>query len=153
MEGGKKPRPGDVFELQVEGSVAYLQYLGKHPSYGDAIRILHTKSLPATAQGWCAAVAKGYIVFYPLRSSSAQGLVSMVGHHDKALEVPRTVRRAGARDRDGRVRRWIIVEGDRIDSSHEVLTAEQRMLPIAGIWNHAMLCKRVLQGWRPEEEA
>jgi hypothetical protein len=40
-------------------------------------------------------------------------------------------------------------------SSEEVkqqLSAEERNLPIAVIWNHELLLQRVREGWRPEME-
>lgn len=150
-ERAKRPKKGDLLGVGVDGGTRYLHYLGKHPEYGDAVRVLQTDSIPASATEWETVLNDGYVAFYPVITAVMQGLASVVGHHDARLEIPRGLRRPGARGKDGTVLTWLI-ERDGQESLSRVLNAIERALPIAVIWNHEMLCTRMRQGWRPEKE-
>ena len=92
------------------------------------------------------------MTFYPARAAVSQGIAVVVGHTDSALGMPSAWRRAGARAKDGAVLAWIIEEKgtERLTRN---LSRKERALPIAAIWNHEMLRTRIVEGWRPEEEA
>jgi hypothetical protein len=147
----KRPRPGDLLRVQVDDGAALLHYLGKHPEYGDAVRVLRSDSFPQGASDREALLATGYVTFYPLMAAARQGLVSVVGHCDSTVKIPATLRRPGWRGKDGTVHAWVI-EHDGRDVLTRSLTEEQRALPIAAIWNHEMLCLRIREGWRPETD-
>src|SRR5688572_8419400 len=102
----KRVKLGDVFEVDVRGRFAHLQYLGKHPIYGDVIFVssdLKVGPAPVSAERF----EKGYVAFYPVRASVAAGLVEVKGALPPAAEVPQRLRRAGARS-GKRVDTWII---------------------------------------------
>lgn len=151
MATRKKPRPGDLLRVSVDGSCAHLHYLGRHPEYGDAVRVVLSEGIPNSATEQDALLAGGYVAFYPVLTAAAQGLVEPVGHRDKGALVPTALRRPGARSGDGRVLAWIIEDlgTERVASA---LTPAERKLPIAVIWNHEMLCTRIREGWEPESE-
>jgi hypothetical protein len=147
----KRLKPGDLLRVTLDDSAAHLHYLGKHPEYGDVVRVLESESLPEALSDREAVLSAGYVAFYPVVAAVSQGLVTVVGHHDATLEMPMKLRRPGARAKDGTVLAWLI-EQDGQESLTKALTAEERALPIAVIWNHEMLCTRLREGWRPEKE-
>jgi hypothetical protein len=147
----KRPKPGDLLKVAVDGGAAHLHYLGKHPEYGDAVRVVASEFMPEAKADRDALLSSGYVVFYPVIAAVSHGLVDVVGHHGTGTQIPSKLRRPGARSNDGRVLAWIIEE-DGVDSLTRTLTPEERALPIAAIWNHEMLCIRIREGWRPEKE-
>ena len=147
----KRLKPEDLLKVAVDGGSAHLHYLGKHPVYGDAVRVVASECMPVASSDRDALLSEGYITFYPAVAAVRQGLVEVVGHHGTGTQVPSKLRRAGARSKDGRVLTWLIKEGG-VDSVTKTLTPEQRALPIAAIWNHEYLCIRIREGWRPENE-
>jgi len=147
----KRPKPGDLLKVAVDGGSAHLHYLGKHPEYGDAVRVVASECMPEASSDRDTLLAEGYVAFYPVVAAVSQGLVDVVGHHGTVTQVPSKLRRPGARSNDGRVLAWVIEEGG-AEAVTKTLTPEQRALPIAVIWNHEMLCTRIREGWRPERE-
>ena len=144
----RRSKAGDILRVTVEGGAVYLQYLGKHPEYGDTIRVLPGDSLQESPKEFA---TTGYVAFYPVTASVAQGLVAVVGHRNTNLSIPPKLRRPGARGKDGTVLAWIIEEDGR-EWLTKGLSADERALPIAVIWNHEMLCTRLRDGWRPDRE-
>lgn len=145
-----RPKAGDVLEVTFAERRAYLYYLGRHPEYGDAIRVLDRSTL-ASQERLEEVVSEGYVTFYPVLSAASRGLVAVVGHANSALGMPAAFRRAGARANDGKVLAWIIEE-DGAERLTRNLSPRERALPIAAIWNHEMLRMRIVEGWRPEKE-
>ena len=146
----RRPKAGDVLEVRFAERCAYLYYLGRHPEYGDAIRVLDCAALKSQER-LEDLVSKGYVTFYPVLAAVSQGLAVVVGHTDSALGMPLALRRAGARAKHGTVLAWIIEEegAERLTRN---LSRKERALPIAAIWNHEMLRTRIVEGWRPGEE-
>jgi len=144
----KRLKPGDILQLEVAGGFAYLQYLGKHQDYGDAVQVS-----PARPQPWSRdqpnSLRFAYVTFYPATAAMNQGLVEIVGHA-AAPAVPRQLRRAGARA-DGNVKTWVIEDGSN-DVAKPKLSADELQLPIAAIWNHEMLVQRIATNWDPRQE-
>ncbi len=89
------------------------------------------------------------LAFHPAIAAVVRGLASGVGHLP-ARGVPIRLRRPGARV-GTEVRTWII-EDRSGEVVREKLSAEERRLPIAVIWNQELLAQRVAEGWRPEME-
>jgi hypothetical protein len=145
----RRPREGDVLEAKAPEGFFYVQYLGKHPSYGGAVlvcpRKFSNRCLP-TAMDF----RDGYAIFYPASTAFSRGLMGIVGHLP-AGPVPVRLRRAGARSADGKVKTWIVEDASGVVVK-EKLSAEERLLPIAAIWNHEFLIQRVTEGWRPETD-
>jgi hypothetical protein len=154
MKTSKKTltKVGDILEIQTPKGLSYVQFIGKHPEYGDAIRVF-----PGCFKKRIVDSAKlnqsGYIVFYPVQTAVAKGLLDIVGSNPLPLEakVPRNIRRPGARGRTGEILTWII-EDAKQETVRDKLTEAERKLPIAAIWDHNLLILRLSQGWSPEKE-
>jgi len=144
----KRARVGDILELEAGGHFAYLQYIGKHPEYGDAV-LVSPRLQPRQPSVTENIFSDGYVAFYPVTAAASQGLVKVVGHVSPPA-LPSRLRRAGVRS-GPRVDTWIIE-----DESGEVVKAklseEELKFPIAAIWNHDLLIQRVAEGWTPQRE-
>jgi hypothetical protein len=136
-----------VLEVQVPAGLAYLQYLGRHSDYGDAVSVSPTvmQTRPAITK---TLFDGDYATFYPAHAAVAQGLVTAVGHIDGA-SMPKAWRRAGMRSPRG-VESWILEDASGETPLRELSEEEQR-LPIVAVWNHNYLIARILEGWRPEK--
>jgi hypothetical protein len=145
----KRARPGDVLEVQLQNGNGYLQYLGAHPEYGDAIAVCPA-ILPRRPVVTTSLFDESYVTFYPARTAVAQGLVAVLGNLP-AFPVPIVLRRPGAR-LGRKVETWVI-EGRTGETVKQVLDVAERRIPIAAIWNHNLLVQRIGEGWRPEQEA
>ena len=145
----KRIRPGDVLEVALEDGLGYVHFVGKHPQYGDGIRVSTAvlKSRPTVAEEL---FKDAYFTFYPAGAAVAQGLVTVVGNLPPT-PLPSVMRRRGAMS-GRKVVTWIIqnAAGETLKWS---LSQEERLLPIVGIWNHAFLVERISEGWRPEMDA
>lgn len=148
MASRKRAKTGDVLEYEVGNDVAYLHYTGKHPEYGDAVFVgprLGQRQRKVKNEIF----SDSYLVFYPVNAAISQGLAKIVANIAPP-GMPERLRRPGART-GRRVDTWIIE-----DSSDEVvktkLSEEELRLPIATIWNHEMLLRRVAEGWDPSQE-
>ena len=149
----KRIKVGDILELQTTKGLTYLQYIGKHQEYGDVILVLPKfyKSRPRELTE--VVEDNGYIAFYPARAAVREGLIEIVKSHMLTgdIKIPETLRRAGARSRDGKVLSWII-EGRGKEIVYKELSEDQTQLPIAAIWDHDLLVLRVLGNWSPGHE-
>jgi hypothetical protein len=150
----KRVRPGDILEVRTPRGLAYVHYTGRHPEYGDAIRVLpgFFATRPADFMALVTR-ADAYFTFYPAGAAVAQGLVDIAAEHPVAQGqvFPAVYRREGASNRDGRVLAWLICEGTKETLVRE-LSEEQRLLSIASIWNHEALVHYLTREWRPEQD-
>lgn len=149
----KRVRLGDLLEVSTPRGLAYVQYVGKHPGYGHAIRVL-PGFFQTRHQDWAPLASQpGYFTFYPVSAAVSQGLVAIAAHHPipAGQELPTTFRRRGAIARDGTVLTWLIFD-DTQETLKWTLSPEERRLSIASIWNHAFLVDRLAEEWRPENE-
>jgi|SRR5450432_589274 hypothetical protein len=145
-----KLKSGDVLRVSASGGSIYLQYLGKHSEYGDAVAVCPAVQAPATAVT-PDLFRDAYVTFYPAGAAFARGMVEVEGHLPSP-GIPRRMRRAGARA-GRRVETWVLEDAAGADEVRRELSEEERHLSIAAIWNHELLLQRVTQGWRPETEA
>jgi hypothetical protein len=144
---------GDILEVSTPRGLAYVQYAGKHPEYGDAIRVL-PGFFKARPREWSTIVTQeGYFAFYPAMAAVSQGLVLIAANHPipRGHELPSIFRRRGARTPDGKVLTWIIFDGEN-ETLKTTLSPEEKRLSIASIWNHAFLVERLVGEWRPDKE-
>jgi hypothetical protein len=138
---------GDVLVADSPGGAVYVQYVGTHPDYGDAVRIEpRVRQSPPSALDDL--FHDGYFTFYPARLAVKKGLMQIVGRA-AAPRMPTIWRRAGVR-RGTVIDTWVIEEETGEQVTRE-LTPAQRLLPIAAVWNHAMLLERVAAGWHPAQ--
>jgi hypothetical protein len=149
----KRLRLGDVLEIRSPRGYAYVQYLGRHEGYGAAIYVYPAWHKSRLESFDALKNARGYLTFYPAQSAALQGLVEIVGTLPVRLEESQlyVFRRRGARNRDGQVLAWII-ERDGKETLKRKLTAADRKLPIASVWNHEYLIDRISTNWHPEQE-
>jgi hypothetical protein len=141
-------RVGDVLERRASSGTIYLQYLGKHPSYGDAVLVC-PREIPSPIKPNPDLFADGYITFFPATVAVREGLFSPCGRMTSP-DLPTRLRRAGVR-KGRHVETWIIEDGYN-ETVHHRLSDEERRIPIAAIWNIELLTQRLHEGWRPEEE-
>ena len=149
----KRARQGDIIEVKTPRGLAYAQYCGKHAKYGDAIRVL-PGFFPARPKDWEALLAQeGYFTFYPVGAAVSQGLVEVAASASipTGRELPSTYRRAGWRTPEGKVTAWRICDGPK-EVLRTDLSAEEKRLFIAAIWNHEFLVERLVAEWRPDQE-
>jgi hypothetical protein len=142
-----RSRVGDVLEVTVPGGFVYLHYIGIHIEYGDGIAVgaMTWSALPVSE----ALFQDSYVTFYPVRAAVARGFARVVGRLPSP-GLPLRLRRPGALSVNG-VGTWIIE--DAVGEEMRVqLSAEELRLPVAEIWNHEFLVRRVVDGWRPEHE-
>lgn len=144
---------GDLAEVKTRSGYAYIQYVARHPDYGDMILVfpaLYQQRPPLTdviIHNYC------YLTFYPLQAAVKRGLIEIIGR-EQAADYPLenlVMRRSGAIDNQGKVLTWVIEEGGREVVKQE-LSEEERKIPIASIWNHEALLYYIEQQWRPEKD-
>src|SRR4051812_39287101 len=89
----KRLKEGDLLQLRVGSAFAYVQYIGKHERYGEAIRVK-----PATFDRQMklttADFADAYVTFYPASLALSRNMVEIAGHFDPP-RVPTRYRRTG----------------------------------------------------------
>jgi hypothetical protein len=148
----KRVRLGDILEVSTPRGLAYVQYAGKHPEYGHAIRVL-PGFFQARPRDWSTLLSQqGYFTFYPVSAAVSQELITIAASHPipPGSELPSTFRRRGAIAPDGKVMTWIIFDGER-ETLRTALSAEEKHLSIASIWNHAFLVERLVEEWTPDK--
>jgi hypothetical protein len=139
---------GEILEVSVGKRFGYVQFLGEHREYGDAILVspeLHDRQAHFPTGFFSA----GYVTFYPAGVSVSQKLVEVVAQSSPP-KLPKRFRRPKA-ERDGAVESWVI-EGGWRNVVRETLSDEERKLPIAGVWNHEHLRSQIANGWTPETD-
>jgi hypothetical protein len=142
-----------MLEVVTPRGLAYLQYVGKHPKYGDAIRVL-PGFFQEQPQEWNALLSQeGYFTFYPVSAAVSQEVVRIAANEaiPPGKEMPSTYRRAGWTTSEGEVTMWFICEGAQ-ETRRTKLSEQERRLPIFEIWNHEFLVGRMVEEWRPEHE-
>jgi hypothetical protein len=142
---------GDVLEVQCSGRLGYISYVGKHDSLGDVVWIV-PQTFDTTQRDFDKIFREpGYFAFYPATTALRQGLLRIAGYSIEALHpLPIRRRQAVNEDESGSVTLWVITDGSERTPKRDVeLSPDDRALPIADIWNHAYLCDRLSEGWRP----
>lgn len=141
----QRPKIGDILQLRDGDRFAYLHYIGRHPEYGDAVLVspkFQDRQISVAGDYF----ADAYATFYPVTLAVAQGLAEVISQLPSP-GLPKRMRRPGAMT-GNRVDTWIIEEGGR-EIVRATLSDDERRLPIAGIWNHAILIQRIGEGWTP----
>jgi hypothetical protein len=139
---------GEILEVPVGNRFGYVQFLGVHPDYGDAILVnpeLHDRQA-RFASGF---FSTGYVTFYSACDAVTQKRVEVVAQSSPP-NLPKRFRRPKA-ELDGAVESWVI-EGGWRDVVRQNLTDEERKLPIAGVWSHEFLRTQLAKGWTPQTD-
>jgi len=140
---------GEILEVPVGDRFGYVQFLGEHREYGDAILVnpaLHERQ----ARFPTGFFSGGYVTFYPASLSVSQKRAEVVAQSSPPA-VPKRFRRASGNHEDGTVEKWVI-EGGWRDVVRERLSDEERSIPIAGVWTHEFLGEQIANGWTPETD-
>jgi len=140
---------GEILEVAVGNRFGYVQFLGAHREYGDAI-LVNPALQDRQAYFGTGFFAAGYVTFYPAGDAVSNKLVEVVAQSSPP-KLPKRFRRPKT-EHDGAVDAWVI-EGGWRNIVKQTLTDEERKLPIAGVWNHEFLRKRLADGWTPEKDS
>ena len=140
---------GEILEVPVGARFGYVQYLGEHREYGDAVLVnpgLHERQAHFPARFF----SSGYVAFYPASDSVTRKVAEVVAQSSPP-QVPKRFRRPGVTLESGAVESWVI-EGGWRTVNKETLTDEERSLPIAGIWTQKFLGEQIAKGWTPQND-
>jgi hypothetical protein len=140
---------GEILEVPVGARFGYVQFLGEHREYGDAVLVnpaLHERQAHFPASFF----ATGYVTFYPASDSVSRKVAEVVAQSSPP-QVPKRFRRAGSTLEDGTVENWVI-EGGWRNVIKEKLTDEERSIPIAGVWTQEFLGQQIAKGWTPQTD-
>lgn len=149
-----RPKVGDVIEFRTTRGYAYALYTHRHADFGALIRVWNEqRATPLREFTHLSATPPSFSTFYPLGAALRQSVAAIVGN----IEVPPTLAqfpifRAGIPDpATGKVGQWWLWDGEKEWSVGEI-TAEQRRLPIRGVWTHVLLKDRIESGWTPQTD-
>jgi len=137
-------RPGSILEIALGDKLVYVHYVGRDSRGVDGVIVLPTKfdGRPVFTPGM---FTPGYFVLYPARETVRLGLATVVGKLPPPPMPTRFRRKPG-----GPRSPWIITAEDGSEYLRDVLSAEELLLPIEDIWNHALLLEEIEGGYRPE---
>jgi hypothetical protein len=140
---------GEILEVPVGKRFGYVQFLGEHREYGDAVLVsptLHDRQ----AHFPTGFFSKGYVTFYPAANSVSRKLVEVVAQSSPP-SLPKRFRRPKATLENGAVESWVI-EGGWRNVVRQTLSDDERKLPIASVWKHEFLREQIASGWTPETD-
>ncbi len=149
----KRPKIGDVIEIDTGQGLAYAHYSHKNPEWGYLLRVFNRlySERPVDLR----AVVEGeptFYKFFPLGSFVQRGIVTIVGNvplSEDAKIFPRF--RNGNPDLEGKVHIWWIWDGE-----HDVrvgkATDEVRKLSQLGLCDDVFLIDQILTGYTPETD-
>jgi regulator of ribonuclease activity B len=136
--------------------LAYLQYASKHPRYSDTVRILPGlfKARPTPDELAALVTQEGYFTYYLVSLALKYGLVEFISNYPipTGLDAPSKLLRAGFTTREGKVMAWFLWDGTQETLLKRELTAEEKRISLAQMWNHEFLVHRLAEQWRPEHE-
>jgi hypothetical protein len=155
----KRPKIGDVIEIETLKGLAYFQYTYKYnepPKYGALIRILPNlyKTRPPDFSELVRDKER-FFIFFPLGAACNRDIVKIVANEEIPEEsrgLPMMRLSSSYRDKSGK-----IVEYDcRIWDGTELrnigkLTNEYRHLSLLQVWNDTILIERIVSGWKPSD--
>ena len=140
---------GEILEVPVDGRFGYVQFLGVHRDYGDAVLVkpeLHERQSRFASDFF----STGYVTFYPAEQSVTCKLVEVVAQSSPP-RLPKRFRRPKS-EHGGEVACWVI-EGGWRNVVRQRLSDEERKLPIASVWKHEYLRTQIASGWTPETDS
>ncbi|MBX4868174.1 hypothetical protein HJA87_10395 [Rhizobium bangladeshense] len=143
-----------IVEINTAKGQAYAHYVHQHKQYGALLRVFG-KHFDARPDTFTELVRNRpvFMCFFPLGAAVNRRIVSIVDNvalPSDAKKFP--MFRAGVVDPATRkVSVWWLWDGEK-EWRIGQLTAEQRQLSIRGVWNDALLVKRIECGWTPETD-
>lgn len=150
----KRPKFGDIIEIQTSKGLAYAQYTHEHPTHGGLIRVFDNL-FERRPDGFSELVDEPvrFSTFLPVAAAVKRGLFEVVAHERIALQHRSfPVFRNGIEDpKTKKVAVWWFWDGEREWRVGEI-TPEQREMPIASVWNDTLLVERIESGWTPAND-
>jgi len=151
----KRIKIGDIFEIPTKKGLAYAQYTHKEEQWGSLIRVLpgfHEKR----PESFSALVTQKeqFVTFLPLQGVVSRKIFEVIGNEpvpSHAASFP-VFRGPGFIDREGRVQKWYLWDGQRETPIGKDLSEGQKKLPILAVINDTLLIERIEQGWTPETD-
>lgn len=149
-----KLKIGDVVEIMTAKGLFYAQYTHKHKQYGALLRVCrHSFNTRPCNFSELVEEEPAFMCFFPLSAAVDKGIVLIVSNialPPNAIKFPTF--RAGVVDpATRRVSVWWLWDGENEWRVGD-LSAEQRKLPIRGVWNDTLLVERIESGWVPEAD-
>ncbi len=150
----KRSQIGDIIEIPTSKGLAYAQYTHQHPTHGDLIRVFDVvfKHRPSRFSELVNGPVR-FSTFFPVTAAVKGGVFNVVGHESVAFHnQPFPVFRNGIADpKTKKVAVWWFWDGEKEWKVGEI-TAEQRKMPIVGVWNDTLLIERIEAGWAPSND-
>ena len=153
----KRPKIGDIVEIETPKGFTYFQYVRKGPDYHETplIRILPGlyKKRPDNFTD-IAKQKERFWIYYPLGASCWREITFIVANEEipKHAQTIPLMRASGMRDRDGKVQDWWLRDGKKEWCIDRKLTHEEKKLSPSAIWNDTLLIERISSNWKPEDE-
>ncbi len=144
---------GSVATIPIRTGEGCFQLVGRDPVLGELIRVLPgAGGVPPTLRA-VGTTRERFFVFFPFTTAANRGLIAVKGIAPipPGSGPPRLMRRAGGRDRQGKVLNWRILGGanERLVSE---LTPAERCLSLSEVWNDTLLAERIADDWTPDRE-
>ena len=150
----KRVRIGDVVEIPTRRGLAYAQYTHRVEQWGSLLRVLPSFCLSRPERfDQLVIQPQRFVTFFPLQAAVSRGIFEIVDNQPvppEAQALP-LFRKAGFVDRQGKVHDWWLWNGER-EWRIGQLSAEQRRLPMLGVWNDTLLIARIEEEWLPEKD-
>lgn len=135
----RRLRVGDVVDVKHPTGYGYVQFLGRHDLFGDAVAVSPRLHLVPQEIG-APLFRDAYVAFYPVSHTVRNDMAEFVGSLPPVTAVPEAYRR-DARPFEDDMSRWVIDGPVRVDAS---------LIPYGEIWNHPMLLHQLETGWTPD---
>ena len=150
----KRPKVGDVIEIQTPKGLSYAQYTYKHdvpPKYGALLRVFPGFYMKRP-NDFSSIVNQNpqIITFFPLGAACNRGIVHVVANKkipESATKLPTF--RTGIPDKYGKVKIWWLWDGVREWKVGKFKKGMEKY-PIRGVWNDTLLIQRIAEGWSHE---
>jgi hypothetical protein len=150
----KKPKIGEVYEIQTPMGLAYVQYTHYHPSMGELVRVLPGLYVERPDAGSLVQQKELYFVFYVLDDALRKGQAQIVSNEP----VPQWARPFPVMRHSTFDNSWLIgdgYEGMALENIRRMLkvrdlTPEQKKLSISVTRPHVAMVKALARRWTPE---
>ena len=151
---GRRAKPGDILEITTPKGLAYAQYTHQNAKLGGLVRVLPGfYSERPVDLGSLVAGPSAFVVFYPVRASVSQGVVTVVENRavpEHARDFP-LFRSGTPHPVTKKVQTWWFWDGEQSWPVGE-LSLDQRRMPIRMLVNHAGLEHLIVSEWTPEKD-
>lgn len=143
-------KKGEVYSIETNKGEAYFQYHSRNKLMGPLIRVLVGEYREPVDLNILVEGATRFWVFFPVDAAFKENIIKKHG----VFEIPGHAKnfplfRGG--NGVGKIDVWWFWDGEREWKVGDI-SAEQRKMPIRGIWNDTMLISRIESGWLPEND-